>query len=159
MGHTLAEKIIMHNTGLADVRPGDLVTVKPDYVAAHDIYTEILYKKFKEMGFSKVWDPDKILILNDHDNPACLERDPDSIDFLYKWKEEFGIRHIFPNGGITHQLIPELGFAAPGRLILVTDSHTPTYGAVGCFSTGIGYTEMAGILGTGELWMKVPETI
>ena len=159
MGHTLAEKIIMHNTGLADVWPGDLVVVKPDFVAAHDIYTEILYNKFHEMGFQKVWDPEKIIILNDHDNPACLVRDPASIEFLYKWKEEFGIRHIYPNGGITHQLIPELGYAKPGRLILVTDSHTPTYGAVGCFSTGIGYTEMSYVFGKGELWLRVPSAI
>ena len=159
MGHTLAEKIIMHNTGLKDVRPGDLVVVKPDYAAAHDIYTEILYNKFKEMGFKRVWDPEKIIILNDHNNPACLPRDPDSIEYLYKWKEEFGIRHIFENGGITHQLIPELGYAKPGRLILVTDSHTPTYGAVGCFSTGIGYTEMAYVFGKGELWLRVPSAV
>lgn len=159
MGHTLAEKIIMKNTGLADVSPGDLVVVRPDYAVAHDIYTERLGQKFREMGFKEVWDPERVVVMHDHLNPACLDSDARSLSAGYKLVEQYKIRHFYPTGGIVHQLIPELGFAKPGRLIFVTDSHTPTYGAVGCFSTGIGYTEMAYVWGKGELWLRVPSAI
>lgn len=159
MGKTIAEKIIMKHTGQEDVKPGDLVTVKPDFVAVHDIYTENLLKKFMEMGFDRVWDPEKIAVIHDHLYPACLETDPRSLTFGYELVNRYGIRHFHPEGGITHQLLPELGYAKPGGIVFVTDSHTPTYGAVGCFSTGIGYTEMAYIWGTGELWLRVPESI
>lgn len=159
MGNTIIEKIIMRNTGLPDVKPGDLVIVKPDFVAVHDIYTENLLKKFTEMGFTGVWDPDKIAVIHDHLYPACLPTDPRSLTFGYELVKRYGIRHFHPEGGITHQLLPELGYAKPGQIVFVTDSHTPTYGAVGCFSTGIGYTEMAYIWGTGELWLRVPESI
>ena len=74
MGHTLAEKIIMKHTGDTNLVPGDLVIVEPDFVIVHDIYTESLYKKFKEMGLKKVWNPDKIGIIHDHLMPACLQR-------------------------------------------------------------------------------------
>ena len=159
MGNTIIEKIIMRNTGLPDVKPGDLVIVKPDFVAVHDIYTESLLKKFTEMGFTEVWAPDKIAVIHDHLYPACLPTDPRSLTFGYELVKRYGIRHFHPEGGITHQLLPELGYAKSGQIVFVTDSHTPTYGAVGCFSTGIGYTEMAYIWGTGELWLRVPESI
>lgn len=159
MGKTIIEKIIMKNTGMNDIKPGDLVIAKPDFVAVHDIYTENLLKKFMEMGFKKVWDPEKIAVIHDHLYPACLETDPRSLTFGYELVQRYGIRHFHPGGGITHQLLPELRYAKPGEIVFVTDSHTPTYGAVGCFSTGIGYTEMAYIWGTGELWLRVPESI
>lgn len=159
MGHTLVEKIIMKNTGLASVKPGDLVTVKPDFAAVHDIYTELLYKKFTEMGFKKVWDPEKTAVIHDHLYPACLPRDPESLTYGYKIVDEFGVGHFHVNDGITHQLIPEKRYAKPGDIVFVTDSHTTTYGAVGCFATGLGYTEMAYVFGMGELWLRVPEAI
>lgn len=159
MGHTIAEKIIMENTGLAEVKPGDLVIVKPDFSAVHDIYTELLEKKFGEMGFSKVYNPQKLGIIHDHLNPPCLESDPRSLNAGYRLAEGFGIPHFYPTGGIVHQLIPESGYAKPGRVIFVTDSHTTTYGAVGCFATGIGYTEMAYVWGMGELWLRVPSAV
>lgn len=159
MGHTLAEKIIMKHLGGESISPGDLVTVEPDFVAVHDIYTESLYKKFKEMGLTKVWNPEKIAVMHDHLNPTCLPGDPDSLTYGYKLVEELGIKYFHPTGGIVHQLIPELGYAKPGDIVYVTDSHTLTYGALSCFSTGIGHTEMASIWGTGQMWMRVPSAI
>ena len=159
MGHTIVEKIIMKNTGLSSVSPGDLVIVKPSYAVAHDIYTDMLSKKLKEMGFKNVWDKDRAVIMHDHLNPACMEGDPRSLDVGYELAKDYELTHFYPNGGIVHQLIPELGYAKPGEIIFVTDSHTPTYGAVGCFSTGIGYTEMAYVWGKGELWLRVPGAI
>ncbi len=159
MGHTLAEKILIHNTGVADCRPGDIVITKPDVVMFHDIYTPFVYDKFKEMGFTGVWDKNKVVIMLDHLLPTCLKDDPRHLRYGYKFAEEFGIDNFHAADGISHQLMPELRYAKPGGVVYVTDSHTTTYGAVGCFSTGIGYTEMASILGTGELWARVPAAI
>lgn len=159
MGHTIVEKIIMKNTGLTSVKPGDLVVVQPNAAACHDIYTEKLYEKLKEMGFKSLKYPERDIIIHDHLDPACLPTDPRSLTYGYKLRDEFGAKTFIRNGGITHQLMPELGYAKPGEIVLVTDSHTTTYGAVGIFATGIGYTEMAYVWGMGELWLKVPQTI
>jgi len=159
MGHTLAEKILIHNTKVKTCRPGDIVITKPDVVMFHDIYTPFVYDKFKEMGFTKVWDKNKVVIMLDHLLPTCLKDDPRHLRYGYKFAEEFGIENFHAADGISHQLMPELRYAKPGGVVYVTDSHTTTYGAVGCFSTGIGYTEMASILGTGELWARVPSAI
>ncbi len=159
MGNTLAEKILLKNTGLASCKPGDIVITKPDMVMFHDIYTPFVYDKFKEMGFTKVWDRKKVVIMLDHLLPTCLEGDARHLDYGYRFKNEFGVENFHAGDGISHQLMPELRYAKPGEVVYVTDSHTTTYGAVGCFSTGIGYTEMASILGTGELWAKVPDAV
>ncbi len=159
MGHTIAEKILMRATGSGDLRPGDLVVVEPDYAVCHDIYTEKLYKRLEDMGFDRVKYPQRLVIFHDHLNPACLPSDPRSLSYGYKLCEKYGIKDFHATGGICHQLIPEMGYAKPGRIIFCTDSHTTTYGAVGCFSTGIGYTEMAYLWGTGQLWLRVPASI
>ncbi len=159
MGHTIAEKILMRATGSGDLRPGDLVVVEPDYAVCHDIYTEKLYKRLEDMGFDRVKYPERLVIFHDHLNPACLPSDPRSLSYGYKLCEKYGIKDFHATGGICHQLIPEMGYAKPGRIIFCTDSHTTTYGAVGCFSTGIGYTEMAYLWGTGQLWLRVPASI
>ena len=111
------------------------------------------------MHFSSVRYPERLVIFHDHLQPACLPSDPRSLSYGYRLCETYGIADFHPTGGICHQLIPEMGYAKPGRIILCTDSHTTTYGAVGCFSTGIGYTEMAYLWGTGELWLRVPASI
>ncbi len=159
MGFTLAEKIIMNNLGVDNVRPGDLVVVEPDCVVTHDIYTKSLYAKFKEMGLTKVWNKDKVVIMHDHLMPACLESDPDNLSVAYEMVEDLGLKHFHATGGIVHQLVPELGYAKPGDIVFITDSHTPTSGAVASFATGIGHTELAAIYGTGQMWMRVPSTI
>lgn len=159
MGHTLAEKILMHNTNMDFVKPGDIVITNPTTVMFHDIYTPFVYNKFKEMGFSKVWDRDKVAIMLDHLLPTCLSGDPRHVDYGYGFAHEFGIERVHAADGISHQLMPELRYAKPGDVVFVTDSHTTTYGAIGCFATGVGYTEMAAVLGTGEMWVKVPSAI
>lgn len=159
MGYTLAEKILMHSTGLASIRPGDLVVVQPNCAAAHDIYTEKLYEKIKEMGFTSLKYPERDVIFQDHINPCCLPDDPRLESYAFKLMDEFGVTNFHNTGGITHQLMLELRYAKPGEVAVVTDPHTTTYGAIGCFATGVGYTEMAYVWGTGEIWLKVPETI
>lgn len=161
MGHTLAEKILMHNTGLKDLKPGDIVMTKPDMVMFHDIYSPNVYKKFKEMGFTKVWDTSKISFMSDHLIPTCSPGDSTNVKYGVMFADEFNIDkgHVHIGEGIGHQLMPELGYAKPGEVVYVTDSHTTTYGAIGNFATGVGHTEMAAILGTGEMWVKVPGAV
>ena len=159
MGATLIEKIIRRNVHDDNVKAGDIVFVKPDRVMIHDIFIPFVADKFHEMGFKKVWDPEKVVIIYDHMVPASQVDDTRHFRIGDAFAKEQGIEHIHRADGVCHQLMPELRYVTPGDVVFGTDSHTVTYGGVGAFSTGIGYTEMAGILGTGELWIKVPETI
>lgn len=159
MGHTLIEKIIMHNTGLDDVSPGQIVTVNVDRVMIHDIFIPFVAEKFEEMGFSRLWDADKVVLIYDHLVPTAASEDVRHFKLGDAFAAKYGLTHVHRADGICHQLMPELRYARPGNIVFGTDSHTTTYGSVGCFSSGIGYTEMAAILGTGELWVRVPETI
>ncbi len=155
---TLVEKIIAKNTGCA-VKPGDIVTVKADWCMVDDIMVPFAVKKFEEMGFDRVYDPEKIVLIYDHFLPATQVDDTRHFREGDAFAEKYGLKHIHRTDGICHQLMTEAGYVKPGDIAFGTDSHTVTYGCVGAFSTGIGYTEMAGIMGTGELWIRVPETI
>ncbi len=158
MGQTIIEKILSHNTG-KKVKPGDIVTVNVDRVMLDDIMIPFIVDKFHEMGFQKVWDPDKVVLIYDHLVPASQQDDTRHYRVGDAFVEQYGIKNIHRSDGICHQLMTEAGYVKPGHVVFGTDSHTTTYGCVGAFSTGIGYTEMASILGTGTLWVKVPETI
>lgn len=159
MGQTIIEKIISHNIGAPSVKPGDIVTVNVDRVMLDDIMMPFIVGKFKEMGFTKVWDPEKVVMIYDHLVPASQQDDVRHYKVGDAFAEEQGIPNVHRSDGICHQLMTEAGYVKPGHVVFGTDSHTTTYGCVGAFSTGIGYTEMAAILGTGTLWVKVPETI
>ncbi len=158
MGKTIIEKIIGHNVGRS-VRAGDIVTVRADRVMLDDIMMPFIVSKFEEMGFEQVWNPDGIVIVCDHLVPASQTDDVRAYRISNAFAERFGIRNIHRTDGICHQLMTEAGYVKPGDVVFGTDSHTTTYGCIGAFSTGIGYTEMAAILGTGELWVRVPATI
>ena len=158
MGQTMIEKIIAHNVG-HNVKPGDIVTVDVDYVMLDDIMMPFIVSKFKEMGFSKVWNPEKAVIICDHLVPASQVDDTRAYHISCDFAKEQGISNLHRSDGICHQLMTEAGYVKPGHVVFGTDSHTTTYGCVGAFSSGIGYTEMAGILGTGQLWVRVPATI
>lgn len=159
MGQTIIEKIIAHNIGRESVKPGEIVTVNVDRVMLDDIMMPFIVNKFNEMGFKKVWDPDKVVMIYDHLVPASQQDDVRHYKVGDAFAEKYGMKHVHRSDGICHQLMTEAGYVKPGDVVFGTDSHTTTYGCVGAFSTGIGYTEMAGILGTGTLWVKVPETI
>ena len=158
MGKTVIEKIIEHNTG-KEVKPGDIVTVNVDRVMIHDIFIPFVAEKFKEMGFEKLWDPDKVVLIYDHLVPASQLDDTRHFHTGDAFAEKYGMTQVHRSDGICHQLMTEAGYVKPGDIAFGTDSHTTTYGCVGAFSSGIGYTEMASILGTGTMWIKVPETI
>ena len=158
MGETVIEKIIRNNVGHA-VKPGDIVTVNVDRVMIHDIFIPFVAEKFGEMGFQKLWDPDKVVLIYDHLVPASQLDDTRHFHEGDAFAEKYGMKNVHRSDGICHQLMTEAGYVKPGNIVFGTDSHTTTYGCVGAFSSGIGYTEMASILGTGTMWIKVPETI
>ena len=158
MSATMIEKIIRRNTG-KEVRAGDIVTVNVDRVMIHDIFIPFVADKFEEMGFTKLWDSDKVVLIYDHLVPASQVDDTRHFRRGNEFVEKYGLKNIHRSDGICHQLMTEAGYVKPGDIVFGTDSHTTTYGCVGAFSSGIGYTEMASILGTGTLWVKVPETI
>ena len=158
MGETVIEKIIRNNVGHT-VKPGDIVTVNVDRVMIHDIIIPFVAEKFEEMGFKKLWDPDKVVLIYDHLVPASQLDDTRHFHVGDAFAEKYGMKNVHRSDGICHQLMTEAGYVKPGNIVFGTDSHTTTYGCVGAFSSGIGYTEMASILGTGTMWIKVPETI
>ena len=158
MGETVIEKIIRNNVGHT-VKPGDIVTVNVDRVMIHDIFIPFVAEKFEEMGFQKLWDPDKVVLIYDHLVPASQLDDTRHFHVGDAFAEKYGMKNVHRSDGICHQLMTEAGYVKPGNIVFGTDSHTTTYGCVGAFSSGIGYTEMASILGTGTMWIKVPETI
>ena len=158
MGETVIEKIIRNNVGKT-VKPGDIVTVNVDRVMIHDIFIPFVAEKFEEMGFTKLWDPDKAVLIYDHLVPASQLDDTRHFHAGDAFARKYGMKNVHRSDGICHQLMTEAGYVKPGDIAFGTDSHTTTYGCVGAFSSGIGYTEMASVLGTGKMWVKVPQTI
>ena len=158
MGQTIIEKIVSRNVS-KEVKAGDIVTVNVDRVMIHDIFIPFVADKFEEMGFTKLWDADKVVLIYDHLVPASQVDDTRHFRVGNQFVEKYGMKNIHRADGICHQLMTEAGYVKPGNIVFGTDSHTTTYGCVGAFSSGIGYTEMASILGTGTMWIKVPETI
>lgn len=157
MGKTFVEKILGKKAG-KEVVPGEIVVVEPDRLMSHD-NTAAISKKFKSIGIRKVAYPDRIVIILDHCVPAASEKYATNHKVIREFVKEQGIRNFFDiHNGICHQVFIEKGFALPGNLILGSDSHTTSYGAVGAFSAGIGRTEMAALYATGELWLKVPQS-
>lgn len=155
----MIEKIISRNVGVDSVKPGQIQTVNVDRVMIHDIFIPFVAEKFEEMGFTKLWDPDKVVLIYDHMVPASTTDDIRHFKIGDAFAKKYGMKNVHRSDGICHQLMTEAGYVKPGNIVFGTDSHTTTYGCVGAFSSGIGYTEMASILGTGTMWIKVPETI
>ena len=158
MGKTLTEKILGLKAG-KDVRAGEVITVSPDYVLSHDNSAAII-QEFRKLGVKNVRAPGKIVIVLDHIVPAADEKYAQNHKSIREFVAEQGIRNFFDiNSGICHQVLPEQGFALPGKVIVGSDSHTPSYGALGAFATGIGRTETACTWATDEIWLRVPETM
>ncbi|MEW6660817.1 MAG: 3-isopropylmalate dehydratase large subunit [Bacillota bacterium] len=161
MGMTISEKILADHAGLAQVSPGQLIIARVDVVMGNDITAPVAIKEFEKLGLDRVFNPEAIVLVPDHFTP---NKDIKSAE-LAKTVREFAKKHKITNYfevgrmGIEHCLLPEAGLALPGDLIIGADSHTVTYGALGAFATGVGSTDMAAAMATGEVWFKVPETI
>ncbi len=156
---TIAEKILAKASGKKNVAPGEIVTAKVDVALSHE-NAGLVIKHFQELGRPTVWDPDRIVILFDHRIPAESEKTAVGHKAVREFVKQQGIKNFYDlRAGICHQILSEKGHARPGELIVGTDSHTTTSGAFGAFATGIGATEMSAVWATGEIWLKVPETL
>ena len=160
MGMTIAEKILARNAGLPQVRPGQIVTATVDSLMLHDSAVQI-YKLFKEIGIDRVWDPSKVVAVNDHKIPARNVEDAELDQVKRAFVKEFEIAHWYDvgRGGICHQVFPEQGHALPGTLVLGCDSHTTSYGAFNVAATGTQIPEAYWVAAKGNLWFRVPESI
>lgn len=161
MGQTITEKILAKHAGRDSVKPGELVNAKLDLIMCHDVTTTPAIDMLKEHGITKVFDPEKIVIMPDHFVPNKDIKSAEMVRKIRLWAQEVGIEKFYDlgNHGVCHALLPEQGHVKPGMTIVGADSHTCTHGALGAFSTGIGSTDLAASLATGELWFKVPPTI
>jgi len=158
-GRTASEKILGRASRRPDARAGDVVEACPDLAMSHE-NTFLIGKSFASFGLAYPWDPSKIVIVLDHRTPANTATTASVHAHIRALVREYGIEKFFDAGeGICHQILVEERLVRPGQLVLGTDSHTTTAGAVGAFATGIGATEMAGVWATGSLWLKVPRTI
>ncbi|MEA2087635.1 MAG: 3-isopropylmalate dehydratase large subunit [Candidatus Caldatribacteriota bacterium] len=152
-------QMLARAAGREKVKPGEFIVSKVDLAEINDLYLQVLLS-FKEMGGDKVWDPQKITFVMDHYAPAPTIKAAENQKKMREFAKEQGIKHFFDiNRGVCHQVMPEEGLVWPGMILVATDSHTTTHGAFGAFSTGIGATDMAAVLLTGEIWLRVPEII
>ena len=161
MGMTMTQKILARAAGVESCRAGELLMCKLDLVLGNDITGPVAINEFEKMGATKVFDPAKIALIPDHFVPNKDIKSATMAKQLRDFARAQKIVHYYEVGrvGIEHALLPEQGIVAPGEVIIGADSHTCTYGAVGAFSTGVGSTDMAVGMATGECWFKVPEAV
>lgn len=161
MGMTMTQKILAAHAGLDSVKAGQLIEAKLDIVMGNDITTAVALKEFKKTGAKKVFDKDKVVIVLDHFTPNKDIKAAEQCKACRTFAWDMGVNNFFDVGqmGIEHALLPEKGIVVPGQVIIGADSHTCTYGALGAFSTGVGSTDMAIGMATGEAWFKVPSAI
>ena len=156
MGMTFAQKALARKAGLDEIAVGQIVEIEPDVCMSHD-NTAAIAKTFAKIGVDKVKNPERFVVVLDHTVPAATEKYALGHKEIREFVQTQGIEHFYDAGvGICHQVLPEKGFALPGKLILGSDSHTTTYGAFGAFSAGIGRSEMAVLYATSKIWLKTP---
>ena len=160
MGLTITEKILSHAAGAKSVSPGEIINAKVDAVIGHDI-TTAAFRELEKMKVDKVFDKEKIYFTVDHFIPSPTLDAAAQLKDLGGYIKRYGIKHWFEQGrgGICHAIYPEAGLIRPGMVVVGSDSHTCTYGALGAFSTGLGATDVAAAMAIGELWLKVPASM
>jgi len=158
---TITEKILAAHCGREEVHPGELINARVDLVLANDITAPIAIKEFNRIGARDVFDRDRIAFIPDHFAPQKDIKAAEQCMMLREFSREYGISLYFEVGrmGIEHALLPEQGLVVPGDLVIGADSHTCTYGALGAFATGVGSTDIASAMATGECWFRVPESM
>jgi len=159
LGLTLTQRILSENIG-REVKEGELIEANIDMVLGNDVTSPVAIKEFKKIG-KDVFDKSKIALVPDHFVPNKDIKSAEQVNIVRKFAREYGIINFFEVGqmGIEHALLPEKGLVLPGDVVIGADSHTCTYGALTCFSTGVGSTDMAAAMATGKAWFKVPEAI
>jgi 3-isopropylmalate/(R)-2-methylmalate dehydratase large subunit len=158
---TITEKILAAHAGLDEVTPGQLINCKLDLVLANDVTAPIAIREFAKTGVGSVWDPTKVAMVPDHYTPNKDIKSAEQAKIMRDFVRAQGISHYYEIGcmGVEHALLPEQGVVGPGDVIIGADSHTCTYGALGAFATGVGSTDAAAGMATGETWFKVPASI
>lgn len=161
MPMTITEKILAAHSGHDEVHPGQFVMAKLDLMLGNDITAPIAIDEFRKTGAAKVIDSARIVLVADHSTPNKDIKSAEQCRLMREFSLEQGVEHFFDvgRGGVEHALLPEEGLVAPGECIIGADSHTCTYGALGAFATGVGSTDLAVAMATGECWMRVPESI
>ncbi len=157
---TITEKILAAHSGRKGVEPGELIMAKVDLAMGNDITAPIAIEEFRAVGAKKVFDRTRVALVPSHFAPNKDIKSADQCNVMRQFAREQEITHYYEQGqaGIEHALLPEKGVVVPGDVVIGADSHSCTYGAVGCFSTGVGSTDLAAILVTGEVWLRVPES-
>lgn len=161
MGMTITEKILSAHAGREEVNPGMLINARVDIALGNDVTAPIAIQEFRKAGGKMVFDKNKVVLIPDHFTPNKDINSAQQCKVLREFAKEQGLTYYYEVGrmGIEHALLPEEGIVLPGDLVIGADSHTCTYGALGAFSTGVGSTDLAAAMLTGELWFKVPETM
>ena len=161
MGMTMTQKILAYGAGLDKVEAGQLIRTKLNLVLGNDITTPVAINEFNKVGFDNVFDNKKIAMVMDHFVPNKDIKAAQQTKQCRNFAGKYDIENYFDVGdmGIEHALLPEKGLVVPGDIVIGADSHTCTYGALGAFSTGVGSTDMAAGMATGEAWFKVPSAI
>ena len=158
---TITQKILAAHAGVDKVEAGELIMVKTDLVLGNDITSPVAINEFEKYGFDKVFDKEKIALVMDHFAPNKDIKAAEQCKQCRDFANKYDISNYYDVGdmGVEHALLPEKGLVAPGEVIIGADSHTCTYGAFGAFSTGVGSTDMAAAMATGQVWFKVPSAI
>ena len=161
MGMTVTEKILAEHAKLKKVEPGELIEVKVDIVLGNDITAPFAIEQFRASGVKRVFDKEKVVLVSDHFAPNKDILSAEQCRLLREFAKEQDLTHFYEGGemGIEHALLPEKGIVKPGDVVIGADSHTCTYGALGAFATGVGSTDVAAAMITGETWFRVPESI
>jgi 3-isopropylmalate/(R)-2-methylmalate dehydratase large subunit len=160
MNQTISEKILEKSSDSTFAKAGDFVKARVDIALNHDVTSVIAFEAMKQMGSSKVWDPDKVVIVLDHVAPPSSINSARVHKIIREFANEQGIENFYDvESGVCHQVLPEMGFVQPGKVVIGADSHTCTHGAFGAFATGVGSTDMGAVLARGKIWLKVPETL
>ncbi|MBW2145735.1 MAG: 3-isopropylmalate dehydratase large subunit [Deltaproteobacteria bacterium] len=161
MAMTITEKILAEHAGEEQVVPGQIIKARVDLLLANDITGPMAFEALEKEGINRVFDPGRVVMVQDHYVPGKDISSSQQSLLLRKYSRMYEIVHYFDVGraGIEHALLPQEGLVVPGDLVLGADSHTVTYGGIGAFSTGVGSTDLAAAMITGETWLRVPETI
>jgi len=161
MSMTITEKIIAAHSGRECVKPGEFVYAGVDIALGNDITAPLAIQEFEAAGLKKVFDPERIALIPDHFTPNKDIKSAQQAQVLRRFAREHGIKHYYDAGrcGVEHAFLPEQGIVVPGDLVIGADSHTCTYGALGAFATGVGSTDLAAVMATGKVWLRVPSSI
>ncbi|MGD9015652.1 MAG: 3-isopropylmalate dehydratase large subunit [Candidatus Omnitrophota bacterium] len=161
MGYTISEKILLAHSGRRKIRQGEFIEARIDFCLGNDITAPLAIEQFRKLRRPKVFNPQRIALIPDHFAPAKDLSSANQCRLLADFAKEYKIKNYFEVGcmGIEHALLPEMGLVLPGNLVIGADSHTCTYGALGCYATGVGSTDLARAFVDGKCWFKVPRSL